>query len=103
MRSRHALRTHDAQAPGFTVTAVDLFAGCGGISEGFTTAGFKVAAFLECDHHATETLRSRIAFHGLRELNRLAWYETHFREDISPEALLQRFPETAHDVGASVI
>ena len=83
--------------------AVDLFAGCGGISEGFTSAGFKVAASLECDHHAAETLRSRAAFHRLRQLNRLAWYNKYFREEISREVLFQKFPEIADDVKASVI
>jgi DNA (cytosine-5)-methyltransferase 1 len=87
----------------FVPTAVDLFAGCGGISEGFVNAGFRVAAFLECDHHAVETLRTRAAFHGLRELNRLPWYARYFREEISREALFQKFPGVADDVEASVI
>jgi DNA (cytosine-5)-methyltransferase 1 len=91
------------QAVPFAPTAVDLFAGCGGISEGFISAGFRVPAFLECDHYAAETLRSRAAFHALRGLNRLAWYDKYFRQEISREALFQRFPRVADDVEASVI
>ena len=87
----------------FIPTAVDIFAGAGGISEGFTSAGFKVAAFLECDPHAAQTLRSRTAFHELRERKKLAWYERYFREEISRERLLRKFPETADHVEASVI
>lgn len=87
----------------FQPLAVDLFAGCGGISEGFTHAGFRVPAFLECDHYAAETLRSRAAFHSLRELAKLAWYEKYFRDQISRETLFERFPKVADDVEASVI
>ena len=36
---------------------VDLFAGCGGLSEGFRSAGYKVAASLEIDQTCCETLK----------------------------------------------
>ncbi|EPY04403.1 DNA-cytosine methyltransferase [Paenibacillus alvei TS-15] len=36
---------------------LDLFAGCGGLSEGFVTAGFNVAASIEIDEKACETKR----------------------------------------------
>jgi DNA (cytosine-5)-methyltransferase 1 len=103
MRAHRALRQQKRQQPDFLPTAVDLFAGSGGISEGFVSAGFKVAAFLECDHHATETLRSRVAFHELRKLQKLDWYEKYFREEISRESLLRKFPQVADRVEAAVI
>jgi DNA (cytosine-5)-methyltransferase 1 len=103
MSFRRASRNRESQRSSFLASAVDLFAGSGGISEGFIDAGFRVAAFLECDQHAAETLRSRAAFHGLRELNKLAWYNRYFREEISRETLFQRFPKIADDVEASVI
>ena len=87
----------------FAPTAIDLFAGCGGISEGFVNAGFKVAAYLECDHHAAETLRTRFVFHSLSEINKLAWYDKCFREEILRETLLERFAEIADGVEASVV
>jgi DNA (cytosine-5)-methyltransferase 1 len=91
-------RTHSS-----VPTAVDLFAGCGGISEGFINAGFKVAAFLECDHSAAETLRTRQIFHSLRNRNKLSWYDRYFCEKISRETVLQKFAEVADEVEASVI
>ena len=41
-------------------TFIDLFAGCGGLSEGFYKQGFKALAHLERDHHACESLRTRM-------------------------------------------
>jgi DNA (cytosine-5)-methyltransferase 1 len=38
-------------------TAADLFAGAGGLSEGFTQAGFKILFALDCDAEAMKTYR----------------------------------------------
>ena len=38
-------------------TFIDLFAGCGGLSEGFYRMGFKALAHVEINHWACETLR----------------------------------------------
>lgn len=38
-------------------TAADLFAGAGGLSEGFTQAGFRILFALDCDEEATKTYR----------------------------------------------
>ncbi len=41
-------------------TFIDLFAGCGGLSEGFYRTGFKALAHVEINHWACETLRTRM-------------------------------------------
>ncbi len=41
-------------------TFIDLFAGCGGLSEGFYRQGFKALAHVDNDHWACETLRERM-------------------------------------------
>lgn len=42
---------------------IDLFAGCGGLSEGFYRKGFNALAHVEIDKYACETLRKRMSFY----------------------------------------
>lgn len=58
---------------------IDLFAGAGGLSEGFVQAGFNPIAHIEMDHYACDTLRTRAAFHYLKETNQLAIYEQYLK------------------------
>jgi len=50
-------------------TFLDLFAGCGGLSEGFYREGFDAVAHLEIDRIACETLRRQMARHGYDHVN----------------------------------
>lgn len=43
---------------------IDLFAGCGGLSEGFYKQGFNALAHVEIDHFACETLKTRMRYYG---------------------------------------
>lgn len=43
---------------------IDLFAGCGGLSEGFYKEGFKALAHVEINKYACETLKTRMKFYG---------------------------------------
>ena len=51
-------------------TFIDLFAGCGGLSEGFYRMGFKALAHVEIDHWACETLRERMLYYGYKNVNK---------------------------------
>ena len=42
---------------------IDLFAGAGGLSEGFTKAGFNPIAHVESDKAACFTLMTRLAYY----------------------------------------
>ncbi len=45
-------------------TFIDLFAGCGGLSEGFYRQGFRALLHLEIDETACQTLSTRMKFYG---------------------------------------
>lgn len=58
---------------------IDFFAGAGGLSEGFIKAGYTPVAHVEMKKDACNTLKTRAAFHYLREQNRLDIYENYLR------------------------
>ena len=49
-------------------TFIDLFAGCGGLSEGFYRQGFEALAHVEINHWACETLRARMKYYGYKNI-----------------------------------
>ena len=51
-------------------TFIDLFAGCGGLSEGFYRQGFKALAHVEINHFACETLRKRMTYYGYQNIDK---------------------------------
>lgn len=79
---------------------LDLFAGAGGLSEGFIQAGFEPVAHVESDQAACFTLRSRMAYHWLKAHGRTDQYADYLNGDISRPELYKQVPE---EVGGSVI
>lgn len=59
---------------------IDLFAGAGGLSEGFIRAGFEPLAHIEMDKFACDTLKTRAAFHWLKSQNKLSVYRNYLLE-----------------------
>lgn len=53
-----------------TYTFIDLFAGCGGLSEGFYRMGFTALAHVEINHWACETLRKRMQYYGYKNIDK---------------------------------
>lgn len=49
-------------------TFIDLFAGCGGLSEGFYRQGFRALAHVEINHWACETLKKRMYYYGYKDV-----------------------------------
>ena len=66
---------------------IDLFAGAGGLSEGFIKAGFEPLAHVEMDKAACFTLKTRAVYHELDRQDRLYIYEDYLKGKISREEL----------------
>lgn len=47
----------------YSYNFIDLFAGAGGLSEGFVQAGFKPVAHVEMNEFAAKTLETRSAYY----------------------------------------
>lgn len=74
-------------------TYIDLFAGAGGLSEGFIRAGFKPIAHVEMNKVACDTLKTRLAFHHLEQEKNLNLYYAYLRQEITRDQLWNYIPE----------
>ena len=72
---------------------IDLFAGAGGLSEGFVRAGFIPVAHVEMNKDACDTLRTRTAFHWLREEGRISEYHDYLHGTITRKELWSKIPD----------
>ena len=66
---------------------IDLFAGAGGLSEGFIRAGFNPVAHVEMDNDACDTLKTRLAYHYLNQHNNSDIYYSYLKNEISRDKL----------------
>jgi len=83
--------------------AIDLFAGCGGLSEGFIQAGFNVIGEIESDRWACETLRTRHTAYHLKKLKKSYIYHMIMKEQIDKDEIFRRYDDIAESVSLSVI
>lgn len=78
------------------INFIDLFAGAGGLSEGFVRAGYTPLAHIEMDKNACDTLRTRAAYHWLKNHNQLDIYKEYLltkKEKEDGQWLWSRVPD----------
>ena len=69
-------------------TFIDLFAGCGGLSEGFYRKRFEALAHVEIDKYACETLRRRMLYYGYVDADKKV-----IEHDITADDIIDRINE----------
>lgn len=69
------------------LTYIELFAGAGGLAEGFMRAGFTPVAHLEIDKYASLTIKTRLAYHYLKKRKKLFVYYNYLKGQISRDEL----------------
>lgn len=74
-------------------TFIDLFAGAGGLSEGFMTSGFHPVAHVENETNPSLTLKTRMAYHHLKNKKRLNDYYSYLEGDLNRDELYSIIPE----------
>lgn len=72
---------------------IDLFAGAGGLSEGFLKEGFSPIAHVEMDKNASDTITTRLAFHYLKSKKKEDIYFKYLKKEITRDALWKYLPE----------
>lgn len=94
------------------LTYIDIFAGAGGLSEGFVKNGHIPVAHVEMKREACLTLKTRTCYYYLLENNRLDEYNQYLRNEITREDLYNRVPheildtviqETMHEDGMAAL
>lgn len=75
------------------MNVLDLFAGAGGLSEGFRQAGFNIIAHVEMDKSACNTLKTREAFYYLKDNKKLDYYIQYLKKEIKRDELYNKIPQ----------
>ncbi len=74
------------------ITFIDLFAGCGGLSEGFVQAGFSPIAHVEMNAEACDTLKTRSCFHYCLTNGKEQVYSDYLKGVISQSEFFNQVP-----------
>lgn len=72
---------------------IDLFAGAGGLSEGFIRQGFSPVAHVESDEASCFTIRTRAAFYHLLNADNVGLYHSYLKGEISRAQLHLNVPQ----------
>lgn len=79
------------------LTFIDLFAGAGGLSEGFIQVGFNPIAHVEIEKSACNTLKTRAAYHYLKSNDKYDTYISYLKGQLTREQLYLNVPQNILD------
>jgi len=74
------------------INIIDLFAGAGGLSEGFKNKNFNIICHVEMNKSACDTLLTREAFHYLKK-DEIYLYEKYLKGEIYRDQFLEYIPK----------
>ena len=74
-----------------TIKVLDLFAGAGGLSEGFMQAGCEMITHIEMDKKACNTLTTRMVYHALLKKGKLNDYRNYVLGKITRDSLIEKY------------
>jgi len=83
--------------------AVDLFAGLSGLGEGLAQAGSNLICSVEKDKWAAATLRTRIMFRMLKQVDKVSLYLDYVRGNRTLEDILDTYPEIRRKINSRVL
>ena len=67
------------------ISYIDLFAGAGGLSEGFSSVGLEPIAHVEMSAGSCKALKTRACYYYLKEQNNLVRYYDHIEGNITTD------------------
>lgn len=79
------------------INYIDLFAGAGGLSEGFTSVGYHPVAHVEMNKEACNTLKTRACYYYLKSTGELDLYKKYLSGAVTREELYSFVPKSILD------
>jgi len=75
------------------INFIDIFAGAGGLSEGFIREGFYPVAFVEKDKNACNTLKTRLSYYYLKENEKSNIYIDYIQHKLTRSEFYSYIPD----------
>ncbi len=76
-----------------TINFIDIFAGAGGLSEGFIREGFHPLAFIEKEANACNTLKTRLGYYYLKNSGKMGTYIDYLKNKINKDDFYKHIPD----------
>ncbi|MDB5238719.1 MAG: Cytosine-specific methyltransferase [Candidatus Parcubacteria bacterium] len=70
---------------------LDLFAGAGGLSEGFIKAGCEIVGHIEMDKNACDSLATRMIFHALDKMGKISEYKKYILGKMTRDEIIEKY------------